>query len=334
MNISNRTIRRALLCMMLFLGLWWTAARMPVLIAQPAGAEEIGISQPLGRPQPLPAAPAGPMPDALDPQRLADAALAAEKTTADTSAANGTAASQPEVPPIDVLELVKAGGIEMAAIILVSIVALAFAVERWLGLRRHKVIPRELMFALERLVDEEEDFDPRRASQLCRQYPSTAAAVVETMLLKVGRPNTEVEQAVAEASERQASRLYANVRWQNLAFNVAPMLGLLGTIQGMIVAFFVTSHLPASVSKAEYLSGGIYRALVNTFAGLAVAIPAAIFAHLLEGRILKLMGELDDLVRIILPQLERFEGRLRVVGEPVDQGEGRRAEGGGMKAEG
>ena len=116
---------------------------------------------------------------------------------------------------------------------------------------------------------------------------------------------------MAEAGQREATRLYANVRWQNLAFNLAPMLGLLGTIRGVIVAFHGTANLPANMNKTVYLADGIYQALVNTFAGIAVAVPAAIFAHLLEGRIMKLMTEVDDLVRGLLPQLERFEGRLR-----------------------
>ncbi len=128
---------------------------------------------------------------------------------------------------------------------------------------------------------------------------------------KTGRPNSEMEAAVAEAGQREATRLYANVRWQNLAFNLAPMLGLLGTIRGVIVAFHGTANLPANMNKTVYLADGIYQALVNTFAGIAVAVPAAIFAHLLEGRIMKLMTEVDDLVRGLLPQLERFEGRLR-----------------------
>ena len=82
---------------------------------------------------------------------------------------------------------------------------------------------------------------------------------------------------MAEAAEPRRRRLYANVRWQNLAFNLAPMLGLLGTIRGVIVAFHGTANLPANMNKTVYLADGIYQALVNTFAGIAVAVPAAIF---------------------------------------------------------
>ncbi len=178
-------------------------------------------------------------------------------------------------------------------------------------LRRRRVIPGELVSALWRLAAQPGGIDPRQTVLVCQQHPSTLGTVVRAALQKLGRPNSEMEAAVAEASEREATRLYANVRWQNLAFNLAPMLGLLGTIRGVIVAFHGTANLPANMNKTVYLADGIYQALVNTFAGIAVAVPAAIFAHLLEGRIMKLMTEVDDFVRGLLPQLERFEGRTR-----------------------
>jgi biopolymer transport protein ExbB len=134
---------------------------------------------------------------------------------------------------------------------------------------------------------------------------------------------SEVEHAVAEACSREAQRLYANVRAQSLAFNVAPMLGLLGTVQGMIIAFYKTSHLHAGASRAESLAAGIYEALVCTFIGLLVAIPAGILAHFFEGRIQRLLREVEDALAGIVPQLERFEGRLRMTKEQLEQPESR-----------
>jgi len=139
------------------------------------------------------------------------------------------------------------------------------------------------------------------------------------MLLKVGRPQSEIEHAVIEASEREADRLYSNVRTLNLAAAVTPLLGLLGTVLGMIQAFFVTANMEEKANKAEQLASGIYVALVTTFAGLAVAIPAAVFAHLLEGRIQSLLRDIDDLLFNLLPQVERYEGKLRVSREQLGE---------------
>jgi len=139
-------------------------------------------------------------------------------------------------------------------------------------------------------------------------------------LLKVGRPQAEVERAVAEASDREASRLYGNVRWLNLAAAVAPLMGLFGTVWGMIWAFFRTTQLQAGQNKADFLAEGIYVALVTTLGGLAVAIPAAIFSHYFEGRIQSLFYSIDELLFNLMPQIERYEGRLRMNRQTLSEG--------------
>jgi biopolymer transport protein ExbB len=215
----------------------------------------------------------------------------------------------------DILDVVRKGGVHMwavYAILGVSVIALAFAIERILGLRRSKILPSDLVAGLRALAGRKGDFDLRHAQRLCKQHPSSLAVVVRAMLAKVGRTIPEIESAMNDASQREATRLYANVRWQNLAFNVAPMLGLAGTVHGMIIAFFVTAHMQVGANKMESLATGIYAALVCTFAGLMVAIPAGVLAHILEGRIMRLFAELEDVVRSLIPHLERFEGRSRL----------------------
>jgi biopolymer transport protein ExbB len=83
-------------------------------------------------------------------------------------------------------------------------------------------------------------------------------------------------------------------------------------VQGMIMAFFVTANADPSMNKSEQLAQGIYVALVTTFAGLCVAIPAAVLAHAFEGRIQSLFRDLDELILGLLPNFERYEGKLRV----------------------
>ena len=197
------------------------------------------------------------------------------------------------------------------AIWFVSIIAVSFAVERFLGLRRSKILPADLAAGLRALASRKGEFDLRHAQRLCKQYPSSAAVVVRAMLAKVGRPLPEIEQAMTEACEHEATRLYANVRVQNLAFNVAPMLGLAGTVHGMILCFYTTAHMPVGENKMDALATGIYAALICTLAGLVVAIPAGILAHYFEGRILKMFQQVEDLARSLVPHLERFEGRPR-----------------------
>lgn len=226
-----------------------------------------------------------------------------------------------ELPPMSFFELWLQGGPLMIPITLVSFLVGVFAIERWLGLRRQRVIPPALVKGLAQLSSRPGGLEPRQAYRLCQQHPSAASNVIRAVLLKVGRPHAEVERTVTEASEREAARLYKNVRPINLATTVAPLLGLLGTVQGMIECFYRTANLPPNFNKTQALANGIYVALVTTFAGLLVAIPSSVIAHYFEGRIQALFRELDEVLLGLLPQLEKYEGKLRlhrqVPGEPA-----------------
>ena len=239
----------------------------------------------------------------------------------------GPTAAEPDVPEgdedeatntgtapkrIDFFVLLYKGGWFMLPIAALLVMVIAFAIERFLGLRRSKVMPNELIDGLGQLASQPGGFDPRKAYRLCQQHPSAASNVIRSMLLKVGRPHSEVEHTVQEASSREANRMYKNVGWLTLAAAVAPLMGLLGTVWGMIQAFHKTTTMPAGSNMALELGEGIYTALVTTLAGLSVAIPAAILAHYFEGRIRDLFLEIDELLFSLMPQVERYEGRLRV----------------------
>lgn len=244
-------------------------------------------------------------------------ASAQDDPSSATATADTPAAAETEAPPpktdnsLSILRLYMEGGIFMVPITLLSIVGLVAAIERGLALRKQRVVPDALINGLGGLATSPGGFDPRRAFKLCQQYPSSAATVVRTMLLRVGRPLAEVEAAIKDTSEREATRLYYNVRWLNLAATTATLFGLAGTIQGMILAFHKMTSLAPGADKAQELSAGIYVALVTTFAGLCVAIPAIMFAHMFEGKIQKLFNDIDELVQSLLPQVERYEGRVR-----------------------
>lgn len=257
---------------------------------------------------------AGPAPDQPEPGVAeADAALAADGAPVDETGEEAAGQTAAPAPSINYLQLF----IDTPLWLLLPIVAMSlivgiFGFERALALRRSKILPAELVQELGEVASEPSGLEPRKAYKVCQQYPSAAANVIRAALLKVGRPHNEVEHSVKEASEREAEKLYANVRPLTLAAAVTPLMGLLGTVWGMIEAFFMTASGNIASNKAEQLASGIYTALVTTFAGLAVAIPAAILAHWFEGRILVHFREIDELLQSILPQLERYEGRLRV----------------------
>lgn len=207
-------------------------------------------------------------------------------------------------------QLFLAGGLLMWPIVIMSLVVVTFGIERLVALRGGRFLPSGLRDGMAKLVTG--GFDPRKAYRLCQEFPSAAADVLAAMLEKVGRPVPEIERAAEVAKDREASRLYANIRPISLAVTVTPLLGLLGTVQGMIMAFYTTANLDAGANRAAELASGIYVALITTFAGLCVAIPAAMIAHYLEGRILRGFRGVDDLVAEVLPQLERYENKGRL----------------------
>jgi len=213
---------------------------------------------------------------------------------------------------LNLLWLALRGGPLMIAIAIASLVTVAVVFERLFSLRRSRVMPPMLVQGLGGATMDGEQFDPKQAYRLCQSQPSALANIVKAMLLKVGRPHPEVEQATQEASQREANRMYRNVRWLNLVAAVAPLIGLLGTVWGMIRAFFDTTQMTAGQNKADFLAAGIYVALVTTLGGLAVAIPAAIFAHYFEGCIQNICQRIEELMFNLMPNVERYEGRLRV----------------------
>lgn len=235
-----------------------------------------------------------------DADALADAALAPPPA--------------PPAPPDNaeaILELLLKGGWLMAPIGVMSVIVLAVAAERLLGLRRSRVRPRRLEGTLRRLA-EEDQVQPQQLYNACRRNRSVLSRVVIATLSKGGRPHAEVEAAADDALQNEADQMYANVRTLNLAAAVTPLMGLLGTVWGMIQSFFVTANAAEGTDKATALAEGIYVALMTTFAGLAVAIPAAVLAHYFEGRILHALRRVESLMSALLPRIESLESGVRL----------------------
>ena len=249
--------------------------------------------------------------------QVVDASALNELTTPDASKNPSGASNSYMQSGINFLSLLMSGGWMMIPIGLMSILVVTVSLERAFALREGRIIPSRLIRGLQDLSAVDDSLDPVAAYKLCQRYPSAAGSVVKMMLLKIGRPHSEIEHAVAEASQREADRLYSNVRWLNMATAVTPLMGLLGTVWGMIEAFHATTQLVPGQDRAEQLAGGIYVALVTTLAGLMVAIPSAVFAHYYEGKITAAFRRLDELLFHFLAQVERYEGHSRFDGEAV-----------------
>jgi len=209
---------------------------------------------------------------------------------------------------ISLYELFKSGGPLMIPISIMSILVVAVGLERFWGLRRGAVLPRKLCRNVDIQISSKAD--PRAIYALCKKNRSALSRVIQAALFKAGRPMSEVNEVIQNAKEDEANRLYGRVRFLVLAAAVTPLMGLLGTVMGMIQAFMATAS-STGVHKAEMLSQGIYLALVTTCAGLIVAMPAAILAHWYEGKMQKLFYRMDHQLVNFVSYLEGLEGKVR-----------------------
>jgi biopolymer transport protein ExbB len=197
------------------------------------------------------------------------------------------------IPTRNLLQIFQAGGPVMYPIALSSLLLFAFTFERMVSLRRNRIIPGPFVTRfLEQLKDGHLDRDS--ALKLCEENRAPIAQVFAGAVRKWGRPSVEVEQAVIDSGERAVTDLRKYLRLINAISNLAPLLGLLGTVTGMIGSFnlIATAH---AMGKPELLASGIGEALITTAAGLFVAIPATIIYLYLVSRVDKLIGDIDAL---------------------------------------
>jgi biopolymer transport protein ExbB len=207
------------------------------------------------------------------------------------SAEEGAGESTTIIPTRDLWNIMVSGGPLMIPIGLCSVVLVAFVLERLVSLRRSRVIPKPFVTRfLQQLGDGE--MDRERALALCEDNGSPAAEVFAGAVRKWGRPAVEVEQAVIDAGERVTNGLRRYLRVINGVATVAPLLGLLGTVLGMIRAFNdIAAAQPQG--RLDVVATGISEALLTTAAGLSIAIPALICYLFFVSRVDRLIIEID-----------------------------------------
>lgn len=198
-------------------------------------------------------------------------------------------------------QMLWSGGPLLLPIVICSFVLVLVVFERMLSLRRSRVLPR--MFTERFLLQIGEGaLDRRDALERCLENGSHIASVFASAVRKWGKPAVEVEQAVLDEGERAANELRRFLRVINGVATVSPLMGLLGTVWGMMEAFEAIAGSSA-MGRPELLAGGIGGALLSTAAGLSVAIPALILYLYFVGRVDALVMEIDrrgqDLVNLI-----------------------------------
>lgn len=176
-------------------------------------------------------------------------------------------------------ELIQKGGITMYPIILLSVIALAVFLERLISLRKEKYVPKAFY---EQLVNLLKKKNINEAVEVCKANKSALARISETIITNTDLPLSRLLEVAEESGRSEASKLDKFLPSLQTIVAIAPLLGLLGTVLGMIKIFDVIAL--QGTGSAEALSSGIAEALLTTAAGLVVAIPAQIFYFIAKAR--------------------------------------------------
>ena len=211
-----------------------------------------------------------------------------------TQTATPTSNSQSDVIAENMLEIFRQGGPLMWALAAGSIIMLTFFIERLIALQRSRVIPHAFVTSFMQQL-ENGTLKKEEALTRCLENNSPVARVFAYAINKWNHPAREIEQAVLDGGQREVSHLRRNLRVLNAVATVSPLLGLLGTVLGMIYTFQKIASDSTGMGNAEQLAAGISMALLTTAAGLTVAIPALLSYLYFVGRVDRLVGEIDDL---------------------------------------
>jgi len=181
-----------------------------------------------------------------------------------------------------------------------SIATVAFVIEHFVSIQRDKLVPPEIVVELETLLDEEQY---EEAMNLCEATKNYITNIVGAAIAKVGDGYEAMVGAAEGATDEQNLKLQHKISWLPLLGAIGPLMGLFGTVTGMVMAFTQIAMSTGTPSPQD-LAKGIFTALVTTVWGLLVAMPATFFAFIFKTKVQKLSFELSGLAMEIV---ERFK---------------------------
>ncbi len=200
-------------------------------------------------------------------------------------------------------EVISKGGYMMYFIIACSVIALAVIIERLLKLHSARVDWVHFVTQVETFVNKG---DILGAVKLCENTPGPVARICKMALLKHDRPKPEIREAVEDAAIHEVPVLEKRLPILATIAHISPLLGLLGTVIGMIKAFHKIQELTAAGSPVDpgQLAGGIWEALITTAFGLLVAIPTFVAYNYLVSRASSIVTDMErsatDLVNLLV----------------------------------
>lgn len=200
------------------------------------------------------------------------------------------------------LDYMQKGGLLMWLILLCSIVSVTVFAERLLFFHRASIHVGEFLRGLANLIQRRNFAE---AMHECAGTPGPVARVVHAAIIRHDAPRSELKEIVQEAGQLEVPKLEQNLSILSTIAFVSPLIGLLGTVTGLIDAF-VKISAQSGIASSTDISQGIYKSLLTTAAGLVVAIPSSVGYSYLSARVNALMHDIErggiEVVNLIFDQ--------------------------------
>lgn len=206
------------------------------------------------------------------------------------------------------MDIIFKGGILMWPIMLCSIVGLAITIERIFALRRADIDTREFMDIMRQVLRQNRI---REAIEICDETEAPVARIMKAGILKHNRSKDDIREAIEDAGRFEIPRLERYLSALATCATIAPLLGLLGTVSGMIKAFGQIQNKRGQVNPSD-LAEGISNALVTTAAGLTVAIPMLVIYNYFISRVDNMVVEMELSSSELIELLTRHHGEREI----------------------
>ncbi len=182
------------------------------------------------------------------------------------------------------------GGWMMIPLISCSIIAVAFIFERFIAIRKTSIAPKNFIYNLNEALQQT---SLHSAIELCQTNQSQLAKISLAIIKRGDYTRQEIQSTITDKIDHEFSNTQSRTKVLGVISGVAPLLGLMGTVLGMIKAFTVVAEQRA-MGKGELLAGGISEALVTTAVGLGIAIPCYLFYHYFKAKLENIFRDMES----------------------------------------
>jgi len=215
---------------------------------------------------------------------------------------------------MNLFDIFLKGGVLMWAILFCSVIALAVVIDRFLVLRRAKINVPAFMVRVRGFIKNK---DMSGAASYCMQEKSPIANMVRKGLRKFGMGHARVKEAIENAGRQEVSKLEKGLSVLATIAGVAPLLGFLGTVTGMIQAFMTIEDLAGAANPTD-LAGGIWEALITTAFGLIVGIPALAFYNYFLNSVKRFVADMETVANDVVDTMQDVPGETVDVDDEVE----------------